>query len=53
MLNLTQPQNSFRNYLDASEASDGMKSGQLTLFHIHAITEAIDHLCVGVARFQS
>src|SRR5258708_2081444 len=42
----TQPQNSFRNFLDPTEASDGMKSGKIILFHIHAISEAIDHLCI-------
>ncbi len=40
----THPENGFGHFLDPTDAPDGMKSGKIILFHIHAIGEPIDHL---------
>src|SRR5215470_7892768 len=46
----TQPQNSFRNFRDPTEASDRMKSRKIILLHIHARRKPIDHLCIDHCR---
>src|SRR4029450_2603921 len=48
----THPENGFGHFLDPTDAPDGMKSGKIILFHIHAIGEPIDHLSVDHGRID-
>src|SRR3954447_25949742 len=47
-----KPQYGFGHFLDSTDSTDGMKSSQIILFHIHTASEAIDHLRVDYRRID-